>query len=65
VARSPHGSRRTLPWAAAQSARPVPRIVRLGRAANDNARVPAERARVIVVCVMLALAAYAAAERLF
>ena len=65
MARSPHGSRRTLHWAAAQSARPVPRIVRLGRAANDNARVPAERARVVAVCVVLAVAAYVLAERLF
>jgi hypothetical protein len=43
----------------------VPRIVRLGRAANDNARVPAERARVVAICVLLALAAYAVAQHLF
>jgi len=65
VARSSHGSRRALPWAVTQSARPMPRIVRLGRAANDNGRLPAERARVFVICLVLALAAYAVAERLF
>jgi len=43
----------------------MPRVVRLGRAANDNARLPAERARVIVISFLLALAAFAVAERLF
>jgi hypothetical protein len=43
----------------------MPRVVRLGRAANDNARVPAERARVAAICFLLALAAFAVAERLF
>ena len=43
----------------------MPRVVRLGRAANDNARVPSDRARVLVICSLLALAAFAVAERLF
>jgi len=65
VPRSPHGSRRTLPWAVAQKPRPLPRIVRLGRAANDNSRLPGERARVVVISVLLAVAAFAVVDRLF
>ncbi|HYD05184.1 MAG TPA: hypothetical protein VEC60_05640 [Reyranella sp.] len=64
MARSPHGSRRALPWAVAQRARPLPRVVRLARAANDNSRLPALPTRMIVLSVLLALAALAVVERL-
>jgi hypothetical protein len=49
----------------AQKPRPLPRIVRLGRAANDNSRLPGERARVVVISVLLAVAAFAVVDRLF
>ena len=65
MARSSYGSRRTLPWAIAQKARPMPRIVRLGRAANDNARRTNVPIRALVVCLMIALAVVAVAKRLF
>ena len=64
MARSSYGSRRTLPWAVAQKARPLPRVVRLGRAANDNARRPNVPVRALAVCLMAALAMVAVAERL-
>lgn len=38
MARSSRGPRRATTWAAEQSPRPLPRIVRLGRPANDNDR---------------------------
>ena len=38
----------------------MPRVVRLGRAANDNARLPAWRARLILIGVATAVAALAA-----
>ncbi len=38
MARSSHGSRRATTWAVAQKPKPMPRVVRLGRAANDNVR---------------------------
>ena len=38
MTKSSHGSRWAKTWAAEQSPRPVPRIVRLGRPANDNFR---------------------------
>ena len=38
MARSSHGSHRAKTWVAEQSPRPIPRIVRLGRPANDNFR---------------------------
>jgi hypothetical protein len=60
MARSSHDSPRTLPWAVTQRARPMPRVVRLGRAANDNARLPAWRARLILIGVATAVAALAA-----
>ena len=65
MARSSHGSHRTLPWAVTQRARPMPRVVRLGRAANDNTRLPAWRARIVTISLLLALAAWFAAERFF
>ena len=65
MARSSHDSPRTLPWAVTQRARPMPRVVRLGRAANDNARLPAWRARLIVIGVAAAAVALAAGEWMF
>ena len=56
MARSTHGSHRALPWAVTQKPRPTPRVVRLGRAANDNARRPNLRARVLAAS-LTALAA--------
>ena len=38
MARSSYGSRRAKTWATEQNPRPIPRIVRLGRPANDNFR---------------------------
>ena len=38
MARSSRGPRQATTWAAEQNSRPLPRIVRLGRPANDNAR---------------------------
>jgi hypothetical protein len=38
MARSSHGSRQATTWAVAQTQKPMPHMVRLGRAANDNAR---------------------------
>jgi len=52
---SSHGSRRTASWATAQKPRTTPRVVRLGRAANDNARQPNLRARLVVAGLVAAL----------
>jgi len=65
VARSSHGSRHAIPWATAQKPRPSPRVVRLGRAANDNGNAPALRWYAIVISVLLALAVLAVIEGLF
>jgi hypothetical protein len=51
MARSIHGSRRTTTWAIAQKSQPVPRVVRLGRAANDNVRRTSFRRRILVVAI--------------
>jgi hypothetical protein len=56
MARSSHGSRRATTWAVAQKPKPMPRVVRLGRAANDNARRTSLRTRLLVVTVATALA---------
>ncbi len=55
MASSSHGSRRAPTWAVAQSAAPRPRVVRLGRAANDNFRRPSVQARLLVVLIATAL----------
>ena len=65
MARSSHGSHRTLPWAVTQRARPMPRVVRLGRAANDNARRPAWRARLILIVTAATVAVLAAGRWMF
>ena len=59
VPRTTHGSRRTAAWATAQKPRSMPRVVRLGRAANDNMRRPNLRVRLVAVGLLLALAAFA------
>ena len=56
MARSTHGSRRALPWAVVQNPRPTPRVVRLGRAANDNARSPGLRVRLLLAFAAVAVA---------
>ena len=60
MARSSHDSPRTLPWAVSQRARPMPRVVRLGRAANDNARLQAWRPRLILIGLAAAVLVLAA-----
>jgi len=53
---SSFGSRRTSAWAVDQRPRPLPRVVRLGRAANDNARAPGTNARLLIVVATMTLA---------
>src|SRR5262249_15159763 len=55
VARASHGSRRATPWAVERKPRPMPRVVRLGRPANDNARLSSITMRVCVVALATAL----------
>jgi len=38
MARSSYGPNRATTWAVTQKPRPIPRVVRLGRPANDNYR---------------------------
>jgi hypothetical protein len=64
VARSSYGSRRTLPWAVAQKARPLPRVVRLGAPPTTMRAGPTCRSAALAVCLMVALAIVAVAERL-
>lgn len=40
MARLSHGPRRATAWTTTPLSRPMPRVVRLGRPANDNARPP-------------------------
>ncbi len=60
MARSSYSSRRGPPgqgaWAVTQKPRPMPRVVRLGRAANDNGRRSSLQARLFVVALATALA---------
>ena len=53
------------PGQSTQKPRPMPRVVRLGRAANDNARLPAWRARLLVIGAAAAVLAMAAGEWMF
>jgi hypothetical protein len=55
MARSFHGSRRATTWAVAQKPKPMPRVVRLGRAANDNVRPSNFATRLLVVAIVTAL----------
>jgi len=49
------GSRRTTTWAVDQKPRSIPRVVRLGRAANDNTRPTGLNARLLAVVVATTL----------
>ena len=55
MARSSHGSRRATTWAVERKPRPMPRVVRLGRPANDNARHTGLAARLFVVVLATTL----------
>ena len=55
MARSSRGSHAATTWAVAQRAAPRPRLVRLGRAANDNFRRPSLQARLLVVVLATTL----------
>ena len=55
MARSSYGSRAATTWAVAQRAMPRPRVVRLGRAANDNFRRPSLQVRLLVIMIATAL----------
>jgi hypothetical protein len=59
MARSGQGSRRATAWAVAHKPRPMPRVVRLGRPANDNARGPHLRIRLLVMLLATALVTFA------
>ncbi|HEY6982860.1 hypothetical protein [Reyranella sp.] len=59
MARSFHGSRPATTWAVTQKPRPMPRLVRLGRAANDNVHRAGFRACLLVAAIVTALAAIA------
>jgi len=56
VAHSSHGSHRATTWAVERKPRPMPRVVRLGRPANDNSRHTGLATRLIAVAVATALA---------
>ena len=50
------GSRRTTTWAVDQKPRSMRRVVRLGRAANDNFRLPRSAARLFTLVLGTTLA---------
>ena len=55
------GSRRTTAWAVDQKPRSMPRVVRLGRAANDNVRqtgIPTRLSVVVAATILVMLAAF-------
>ena len=55
MARSSHGSRRATTWAVERKPQPMPRVVRPGRPANDNARQSNAAVRVFVIALATAL----------
>jgi hypothetical protein len=55
MARSSHGSSRATTWAVERKPRPMPRVVRLGRPANDNARPTGLATRLFIVALATAL----------
>jgi len=57
--RSSHGSSRATTWAVAQTPKPLPRIVRLGRPANDNGRGKGAIVRLALMALAAAVAAFA------
>ena len=62
MARSSHGPRLANTWAVAQKPRPMPRVVRLGRPANDNFRRPGWMVRMFVVALAATVAVVAVAN---
>ena len=62
MTRSSFGPRRATTWAVTQNSRPMPRVVRLGRAANDNARPSSLLARLFVVAIATVLVVAALVE---
>ena len=62
MARSSHGSRRATTWTVPQKPKPMPRVVRLGRPANDNFRRPGAMVRLFVGALAAALALIAVAN---
>ncbi len=60
MARVSQGPRRATTWAAEHNPRPTPRIVRLGRAANDNVR-PLGRTVQMLLVIFVAAATLLAA----
>ncbi len=56
---SSRGSRRTTTWAVDQKPRSMPRVVRLGRAANDNARQTGLNTRLLAVVAVTTLVMFA------
>ena len=59
MARSSRGPRQATTWAAEQNSRPLPRIVRLGRPANDNGRGKGAIVRLALMALAAAVAAFA------
>lgn len=53
---SSYGSRRTTTWTVDRKPRSMPRVVRLGRAANDNLRTPNTKLGLAVIALMTAFA---------
>jgi hypothetical protein len=53
---SSFGSRRTTTWTVDQKPRTMPRVVRLGRPANDNLREPKMGLRLAVIVFVTAFA---------
>jgi hypothetical protein len=62
MARSSQGQRPAATWAVAQKPRPMPRVVRLGRPANDNFRRSRLWFHLFVMGLAAALALLAAAN---
>ena len=62
MAKSSQEQRSATTWAVAQKPRPMRRVVRLGRPANDNSRAPRVWLRLFVVALAAALAVLAAAN---
>jgi hypothetical protein len=59
MARSSYGPNRAATWAVDQKPRSMPRVVRLGRPANDNHRRHGQRTRLLAFGVATALAGLA------
>jgi hypothetical protein len=60
MARLSHGPRRATAWTTAPQSRPMPRVVRLGRPANDNARSSAMLIRAFAFGLAVSLLAFVA-----